>query len=95
MASSAPWRSHIKVIVKYYWNPRPGVRLLRGRSEYYFDSLLEVIWFLQHPHGMLPYGADEAMYLLVLGPLQVYPAPPGLPPTPQQWATAWAAIGNP
>ena len=75
MASIYPF-SHIKVVIKYYRAPPHGVRQLMGRREFYFDSLLEAIWFLQWPQlplGWFPYEATEARYWLVLGTHSVLP----------------------
>ena len=79
MASTYPF-SHIKVVVKYYRAPPHGVRQLMGRREFYFDSLLEAIAFLQYPQEVYPLGADEARHFLCLGPLYTYTPPPdGIP----------------
>jgi len=64
MASTAPWRAHVKVIIRCYRNLH-----ILGRREYYFDSLLEAIAFLQWPGAGHPFGAavTDIRYNICLG----------------------------
>ena len=70
MASSYWAGGHAKVIIKYYRNLH-----MVCRRDYYFDSLLEAIAFLQYPQEVYPLGADEARHFLCLGPLYTYTPP--------------------